>query len=118
MVEVAGSIPAEPTNIGMNVRFEPIEFDGGRAHVIVCAACRLSDGLIIPGPRHFDATMRNLMRALGRDSQEHYRDADEGFINQYGHFLTREEARVIAERNGQLIDRASNGDWLYSEDIY
>ena len=43
----------------------------------------------------------------------------QGFIDQFGQFLTREEAWPIAERNTQIIRRVGgDGIKLYSENLY
>jgi hypothetical protein len=46
-------------------------------------------------------------------------EKEQGFIDQFGKFLTREEAWVIASENGQ-IRRQVGGDQsrLYSENLY
>jgi len=45
-------------------------------------------------------------------------DGEQGFIDEKGNFYTRKEARKIAEKEGQLLKRASKGNILFSEDIY
>ncbi len=87
---------------------------------IVCAASRFKDGLIIASPRHSDATFRAVVERLakaGADPLEGCVD-EQGFIDQYGAFHSREEAWKIAEAQGQIID----GNWgrgvLYSENLY
>lgn len=85
---------------------------------IVCAANRRkSDGLIICGPRHCDATMRALMLLLG--GREAWLGADQGFVDQFGTFHTREEAHVIATRQGQIFRRCGGDESrLFSENLY
>ncbi len=102
----------------------------------------MDDGLIVTGIRHYSpemrATMRRLygsgLRAFGRwwIKPYHLRERVQGFVDQYGTFLTREQAWVIADREGQihlydpagkgaLIPRAANvGDreTLFSENLY
>lgn len=65
---------------------------------IVCAALRHANGSIICGPRHFDQIMH--AQAMARPTED-WRRADQGFVDQFGGFLTREEAYEIAEKNGQ-----------------
>jgi hypothetical protein len=83
---------------------------------IVCAACRL-DNIIIAGARHFDKVMRSQMAAMPKMS---WAQADQGFIDQFGDFLTREEAMKIAQDNKQRIDLERNGGdiVLFSEGLY
>lgn len=106
---------------------------------IVCAACRTLSGLIVCGPRHFDGTMWsrilnitlaefNRLQELNQmpdDVPEDFVDwqaAEEGFIDQHGVFLTREEAWTIALRNGQILNYELDAKWatgrLYSEHLY
>jgi hypothetical protein len=48
-----------------------------------------------------------------------YSDYEQGFIDNKGNFLTREEAWVVAEREGQIIRRACSDEGvLYSENLY
>ena len=82
--------------------------------LIVCAANR-KDGIIVCGARHFDSIMRNQIERMGMDSK----NWEQGFIDQKGNFLTREEAHKIASENNQ-IKRRCGGDEnkLYSENLY
>ena len=43
---------------------------------------------------------------------------EQGFVDQYGRFYTREEAWVIAEKNGQIKNHVSTPGTLYSECLY
>jgi hypothetical protein len=82
---------------------------------VVCAALRHEEGAIICGPRHFDPTMMAQGSAQGGD----WRRAEQGFVDQFGKFLTREEARVIAEREGQVLRRfPCPNHMLFSEHLY
>lgn len=48
-----------------------------------------------------------------------YEPLDEGFIDQFGNFLTREEAHVIAVKQNQIIRRCGGDESrLYSENLY
>ena len=40
------------------------------------------------------------------------------FVNQFGDYLTREQAWVIAEKNGQIIRDVSCAGTLYSENLF
>ena len=88
--------------------------------VVVCAAVRYPDGRMLVGPRHFDATMHTQFHAFGIKTQEDR--SVQGFIDQHGAFLTREEAWKIAEANGQIKKRVGgdtiNGGRLFSENLY
>ena len=85
---------------------------------IVCAANKLGD-LIIPGPRHFDGTMHRLIEALGIKDDAH--KMEQGFIDQFGRFWSRETAMQIVKDHKQPFDMESNGGndrQLFSEGLY
>jgi len=87
--------------------------------LVVCAANRRRlDGLVVCGARHFDSIMHAAMKAIG-EYPESWRDSEQGFIDQFGIFLTREEALVVALNKNQ-IRRNCGGDSskLYSENLY
>ena len=84
---------------------------------IVCAACKTGD-FIAAGPRHFDDTMHKQIDAAFDDIPT---DWEQGFIDQYGEFYTREEAAKIVKENNQPFDAERNGPSdavLYSEGLY
>lgn len=82
---------------------------------IVCAANRFENGPMIVGARHFDQHMVEQMQYMGlKGSDPHV----QGFIDQYGHFYTREQAWKIAEENGQIIREVSSPGMLFSENLY
>jgi len=84
--------------------------------LIVCAANRLPDGSIICGARHFDKVMHSQMK---RDGREDWRKSEQGFIDQHGTWYNREDARKIAEKNGQIRRPEGGGPLdLYSENLY
>lgn len=94
---------------------------------IVCAALRLGDALVL-GPRHFDQTMRATIRALkGDDPEREWMHAEQGFVDQFGDFLTRREAFTVADQQRQIRrlvgsqhtwDRDSGLDAYFAQDLY
>jgi len=85
---------------------------------VVCAANRRKDGLIICGARHWDSVMRGQKNAIGGAPEDWY-DIEDGFIDQFNNFLTREEAWVIALKQRQIIrDEDKTPGTLYSENLY
>jgi hypothetical protein len=89
---------------------------------IVSAANRVRDfnreltGQLLVGARHCDTVMRGQAHFL----PEGYSWAlphDQGFIDQWGQWLSREEAKEVAVTNGQSL---IGEDWggLYSENLY
>ena len=82
---------------------------------VVCAANRHREsGLIICGARHWD----KVMRAQVSETEHGTRNWEQGFIDQFGDFLTREEAWVVALYEGQIRREVSTPGTLYSENLY
>jgi hypothetical protein len=83
---------------------------------VVCAANLYGNGVMLVGPRHFDATMRDQVRRFGlRHNAPHV----QGFIDQWGEFMTREEAHKVAREQGQIRHRCGGDDGqLFSENLY
>lgn len=84
--------------------------------IVVCAANR-KDGVIFAGARHCDSVMysqSNMMQGIKLTNSE------QGFINQFGEFLTREEALAAVLENGQPFNKERNGSTteLFSEGLY
>lgn len=92
---------------------------------VVCAANRSSvTGKIITGARHWDSIMRQQVNWLdpssnnGRQMPDEWAGAEQGFIDQYGQFLTRQEAFIIAKNQNQILYPGFDTGTLYSEDLY
>jgi hypothetical protein len=83
--------------------------------VVVCAAIKVGD-LVITGARHCDKIMRAQAAAAGVSLKSPH----QGFIDQFGDFLTREDAMQIVKDNGQPFDIERNGGdtSLFSEGLY
>ena len=121
----------ETQNIGERIPeicFVKADWWDGRLlqRVIVCAANRfkLKAGgeLVIPGTRHYSKDMALVLDQM-RDkvvSEQVYGD-DQGFLDQWGNYLTRKEALIVATHAGQINTRRQKGgpaDTLFSEDLY
>ena len=93
-----------------------------KPNVIVCAAVRTKDGHIVAGVRHFDNIMR---QQIGIAFHHEWDWNDQGFLDRFGNFLTREEAWKVAEEAKQIKYRVGS-DWnnvtgvgtLFSENLY
>ena len=86
--------------------------------IVVCAACKLGE-LIVCGARHYDTIMNLQIDACGRTGWG--AGSEEGFIDQFGQFLTRKEAMQVVKDNGQPFNKKRNGGSdkeLYSEGLY
>ncbi len=91
---------------------------------VVCAAIRARDGSLLLGIRHYSADMRRQIDAR-RDGHEfrHRLDEHQGFVDQHGVFMSREEAYQVAQAAGQLryperCGTRLDGPALYSEGLY
>lgn len=85
------------------------------SQVVVCAAIRSVYGVLICGARHFDNVMREQIKLLGLPST----NWEQGFIDQKGQFLTREEAWKIAIYANQIVKRVGGDEGrLFSENLY
>lgn len=84
--------------------------------VIVCAANRLPNGVILCGARHWDDIMCEQAVAMGVSDE----DVEQGFINQFGEFRTRSEAMQVVLKSGQSFDieRNKGNLYLFSEGLY
>ena len=91
----------------------PVDVNARRR--VVCAAVRDSAGRIAIGPRHFDRTMIDAINNL----PEWSRPWEQGFIDQCGEFMTREEAHAVATGSSQIIRRCGGDEGrLFSENLY
>ena len=94
---------------------------------VVCAANRYGT-TIIAGARHHDSIMRSAIAFIGGGDfrvgyekllEEAGEREQQGFIDQYGVFMSREEAAYIVVQNKQpLRDSKIVSRELYSENIY
>lgn len=90
-----------------------------KQQVIVCAAMRNKHGSVICSPRHWDSAARDAAWAQTSCPHSTWEKAEQGFVDQYGTFLTREEAWSIAEKAGQIVRRCGgDGVKLFSENLY
>lgn len=87
---------------------------------IVCAANRNANtGLVICGARHFDAIMHRQMEGRPLAERDDWRRSEQGFIDQSGQFLTREQAWPIALAAQQIRQRVGSDEgMLFSENLY
>lgn len=83
--------------------------------LVVCAANRHTfTQRIILGARHWD----KLMRSALQHGEDHVL-WEQGFVDQWGQFLTREEAWKVAVEKGQIRRQIDTPEGtLYSEHLY
>ena len=98
--------------------------DGVSTRRVVCAAIRAADGELLLGIRHYSADMRRQITARHDGEKfKHRHDEDQGFVDQRGVFMSREDAYIVADEQGQVWDWKACGDGLngrklYSEGLY
>lgn len=81
-------------------------------NILVDAAIKYSDGEVLVASRHYQViALRH--SATGQTTGA---DAIQGFVDNSGNFYTREEAKKLALKNGQ-ITKNHKGE-LYSEDLW
>lgn len=91
---------------------------------VVCAAIRSSSGSVLLGIRHYSADMHTQIGArMDGEMFEHRHDEDQGFVDQHGVYMSREEAYVVALGAGQIVNpqfcgTGLDGHKLYSEGLY
>ena len=91
---------------------------------VVCAAIRSDDGDVLIGIRHYSRDMHAQIEARHDGAKfKHRHDDDQGFVDQHGVYMTREEAYKVAESAQQLFDisacgKGLDGPKLYSEGLY
>lgn len=95
-----------------------------RQRRVVCAAIRAADGTVLLGVRHYSRDMHAQI-AVRMDGQKfmHRHDEDQGFVDQRGVFMSREEAYKVAQAAGQIVypeacGQGLDGPKLYSEGLY
>lgn len=68
----------------------------------------------LPRPNRHHDVIRHIHNETGAMNIR----GEQGFMTDDGQFVGRGYARLIAERSGQLLPRASEGRELYSEDVW
>lgn len=92
---------------------------------VVCAAIRAADGSVLLGIRHYSQDMHDqISLRLDGSKFKNRHDEDQGFVDRYGVFMSREEAYQVAEAAGQIVYPEACGEGpngtrkLYSEGLY
>ena len=98
---------------------------GDQVRRVVCAAIRSDSGQLLLGIRHYS---RDMQQQIDNRSDGHTflnrTGSDQGFVDQYGWYMTRAQAYDIANAAGQIrrpgacrIDEEGTG-YLFSEALY
>ena len=81
---------------------------------VVCAANKWDD-VVVLGIRHFCPMMSGICNKLGINQRSPH---EQGFVDQWGNFMSREEAALIIRTHGRFLRDDEFGDKLYSENLY
>lgn len=88
---------------------------------VVCAAVKFQTEhgeMVIASPRHYDRTCVTMLKEL----RNHMAvvEVDQGFLDQFGEYMTREEAFIVASTANQIIRTCGSEHTgrLYSENLY
>lgn len=93
-----------------------VRFSDMATLTVAAAAIIDDDGTVfsVPPPgRHHDVIA--LMASQGRPCPC---IRQQGFVLSDGRYVNRKAAKLVAEKAGQLLERASNLDILFSEDVW
>lgn len=86
---------------------------------VVCAANKYGSGDIFIGIRHFCPLMIKNMEGYDISLMRKLDGEIQGFVDQYGVFMDRQEAAIVAAEAGQLDRYGDNKPTiLFSEDLY
>lgn len=83
---------------------------------VVCAACKLDDGMILAGARHYSPNMRLQAKLMyGDDFKNWPKEVEQGFLDNMDNFLSRADAAILAYESGQIKELMNI---IFSEDLY
>lgn len=87
---------------------------------VVCAAIRAADGDVLLGIRHYSMDMHRQIGMRTDGSKFHRRSGgDQGFVDQYGEYMTRQEAFNVAAKANQIVNwNVCESGTLCSEGLY
>lgn len=96
---------------------------------VVCAAIRAADGELLLGIRHYSPDMhKQIEQRVDGHKFKRRMDKDQGFVDQWGNWISRSDAYQIAEATGRLTfpeacapsfdDDGNVVNRLYSEGLY
>lgn len=77
----------------------------------------LNNGDIVTGIRHFSPDMRDVMRKIYGPGEYYRLVKEQGFVDQHGTFMSRNEAYDVALAAGQISNELPRGP-LFSEELY
>ncbi len=86
---------------------------------VVCAAVKAGNHIVL-GARHFDTVMHAQLALLPGNISVLAPSGCQGFIDQWGKFMNRDEAFLVAKSARQIRKKSGNPNstQLFSEDLY
>jgi len=90
-----------------------------RKRFVVCAAIKFDSGIVLTGARHWDKWMHAMADIVGEERLG--MQTEDGFIDNMGNFLTRDEAKnLVIDLNQANVDfdELSRRGTLFSEELY
>lgn len=90
-------------------------YEDFRKEIVICAAIKYDNGVIVRGHRHADCYHTGLRMRIGKDI-----NGEQGFITSTNRFVSREEGRKLQDAAGiKSVDpEGYRGTTLFSEDLY
>ncbi len=91
---------------------------------VVCAAIRAADGELLLGIRHYSNDMhRQIEQRVDGSKFKTRHDEDQGFVDQWGQWMSREEAYHVAKATDRIAfpeacGEGLEGPRLYTEGLY
>lgn len=76
-------------------------------------AAILADKIIFVGKRH-----HNVVMTMHECGYKNINDYPQGFVTDKGTYVSREDAAIIALKNGQVKELKFSSRQLFSEDLY
>lgn len=93
-----------------------------KPRVVVCAAIKFTTegrDFLVCSARHYDQTMVEQIKTIGIVAFNAKMKYEQGFIDQYGKFMTREEAYKVAKEANQIKYKCGGDEnQLFSENLY
>ena len=92
----------------------------GYTRLVVCAANKYGNHVFL-GARHFDERMIEAMEHYNVPNMRNHHGEVQGFVDQHGVFMDREEALKVAIEAGQINHyrtKTKPENKLFSEDLY
>ena len=81
---------------------------------VVSMAANIVDGHLVVGNRHWCPLMQMQVERLDLNCKKHNISTDQGFVDQWGIYMSREEAWDVAKKAGQIKEVFVEGT-LFSE---